>query len=625
MTGKSPIRGRVLALLTTLAALSAILVPFAGPANAQFTQGTEPFTVTITPSSSSASVGVCNPMTVTVTGANGQPVRGQTVIVRITQNTPPGKDLAIGFCVPQTTTNPPSGPAQAPDAIAPATAPTGNNTQCPPPGGNTRQNTVPAATPGPCANTPTQVTNPPNNNVLSVSADGSFSAASANGTTGGAAGTGPATVGGSQPGQIYFGVATSDPGSMQVQARVVEPTSGTTRFSNTHTKTWTTAGGGTNAASINCTWDQNDQNQNQTGNQLSGAGTQNATAQDTNHSENFTCIVKDAQGANVAGANVRYTISGVDAPSVANTPSTDCGNTAVTTGAAQCTVTHSAPKPGTSTITAYVEVGCANPPPGATSCSATQPDNFEVKITLTKQYQGAARSLACGPATATNVVNTTHTVTCTATDVSGGPAAQAGINARLSGNTAARFESLQCFSGGNNAQNCTTNTGSDGKAAWDITSTQPGEVTITLTLNPTGNPNAECAKVAGNPPGSQAGVCTVIVKKTYTTATTPAPHGRSVSAGATRRCNNPPGPRPRRCRGIIKGKVTDLVDSPHAACESGVTVVVQHKGTTRTPATDTAGNYSASFRGSKRYTNGNYNVSVAGNTTCGPASASAAL
>ncbi len=580
--------------MTTLVTLFALIVPLVGTAQAA---PSEPFTITINPTTDSASVGTCNDYTVHVQGANGQPVTGQSVTVRITQDTPPGGNLAIGFCSP----TPPAGSNFTPVTPNNVTVTPGNTT--------TACGTPPAAPPAPANLSCHNNTAPPVGNTTfttTVSGEGNFGPAN---------GSGP-----DANGNLFFGVASTQPGTMAIQARITEPTSGTVRIVNA-TKTWV-AGGGANAKTIACTWDTGP-----------GAGTASNSAQsnDPNNPETFTCVVKDASGNRIGGADVRYVItSGPDQTPTANA-SIDCGPTSPATngngsgGTATCSLNHDTTggpsgvgQPGTDTVLAYVELGCANPPAGTTGCNPTGPDSFEPQTTLTKVYYGPARNVACTPASATNQTGQSHTVTCTVTDVNGAPVNNAVVTFTLSGLSSARFTTLACFQGNNNAQSCQIATNASGVVVISFTSDNPGTATLTADIsnqaavagvgggfqatNQGGTP--ECSRIAGNPSGSTAGNCSTQVTKTFTTGTptaSPTVHQRTITIDTLNKSCIKRGHRRHHHRGRCKAWTVHIggtltADPALAGCVNGVDVSVLGPESKGKQVTTVNGTWQTTFR-----------------------------
>lgn len=106
----------LLSVPVAIAAAAAISVPLMGVAQATHTSE-----LTINPTTDSASVGQCNPYTVTLRDQNGQPIAGAVVDVVVTERTPSATQ-DVDFCTAPTGTTQPGTPADA------STDPNPNNT-----------------------------------------------------------------------------------------------------------------------------------------------------------------------------------------------------------------------------------------------------------------------------------------------------------------------------------------------------------------------------------------------------------------------------------------------------------------------------------------------------------------
>ena len=163
-------------------------------------------------------------------------------------------------------------------------------------------------------------------------------------------------------------------------------------------------------------------------------------------SHQVTCTVRDANNNLAPGVNVDVEATGANDPDVGGagggqSPSTpDFTCTTDVTGS--CTFTHgsgnqSTNSAGTTTYQAWVDLDGENTTVEAdqgegrdevTTPGATEPDGTDV---VSKTW--TAGQLDCSPETDSNPVGTTHTVTCTARDVSGNAAAGVQIDAEATG------------------------------------------------------------------------------------------------------------------------------------------------------------------------------------------------
>jgi Ca2+-binding RTX toxin-like protein len=137
------------------------------------------------------------------------------------------------------------------------------------------------------------------------------------------------------------------------------------------------------------------------------------------------------------------------------------------------------------------------------------PDAGEPQDTSTKTWTSAgsqdARTIDCTPKTATNPVNTDHTVTCTVKNRTGGNVQGEGVTFSETGPGSIKGSA----SGTTNAQ---------GQVTVTVTSAEQGTQTITATLNDdtTAEPdNDECDRAASDPSGAPAGKCSDSVTKTW--------------------------------------------------------------------------------------------------------------
>lgn len=180
------------------------------------------------------------------------------------------------------------------------------------------------------------------------------------------------------------------------------------------------------------------------------------------------------------------------------------GETSLTTNAAgQITIgvavapNGSANGTGTVSVTAFVE-----------TTDNDDPDTADPKATATKTWVlGEGRTIDCEPETATNPVNTQHTITCTVRDRFGDLISGEGVT----------FAST----GVGTITPATATTGAAGTVTATMTSAQQGTQTATGTLTDdlSGTEPAEvdeCDRAANDPTGAPAGVCQDSVTKTWT-------------------------------------------------------------------------------------------------------------
>jgi uncharacterized protein (DUF2141 family) len=187
-----------------------------------------------------------------------------------------------------------------------------------------------------------------------------------------------------------------------------------------------------------------------------------------------TATVTDATGQPISGVRVTFSVSGANP----RTPTS-----ATTNASGQATFTYTGVVAGTDTISAYAD----------TNSSGTQ-DAGEPSGTAAKVWVAAApATLVLTPATDTNVVGTSHTVTATVRDEFGNPAS--GIIVRFS------------VSGANTASgNCTT--GTQGLCTFTYTGTHVGTDTIGAYADTNGNGTRELTTIPPEPGGTATKVWT---------------------------------------------------------------------------------------------------------------------
>jgi hypothetical protein len=133
--------------------------------------------------------------------------------------------------------------------------------------------------------------------------------------------------------------------------------------------------------------------------------------EDTQHT--VTAHVEDVDGDPVAGVTVRFTVTGANPTS--GTDTTDANGDA--------TFTYTGANPGNDTITAFADTD-----------NDTIRDPGEPQDTATKTWTArVATGIDLAPATATNEVNTTHTVTATVVDQFGDPVADQAVHFDVTG------------------------------------------------------------------------------------------------------------------------------------------------------------------------------------------------
>jgi Ca2+-binding RTX toxin-like protein len=234
----------------------------------------------------------------------------------------------------------------------------------------------------------------------------------------------------------------------------------------------------------------------------------------------ITCTATNAQGQNVGGAQIDVEATGTNDPDNADSPASP-DFTCTTANNGTCSITHgtggvgTTAAAGTTTYRAWIDVDSNNATGGpdlteaqaeATTPGATaEPDATDV---VTKTWvANDTRTLDCEPETATNAINTQHTVTCTARNSAGQPVAGEAVTFTSTGV-------------GTLTANSPT-TGNDGTVTATITSAAAGTQTVTGTVTDDLNGNEptdvdECDRAANDPTGTPAGACADSVTKTWT-------------------------------------------------------------------------------------------------------------
>jgi hypothetical protein len=237
--------------------------------------------------------------------------------------------------------------------------------------------------------------------------------------------------------------------------------------------------------------------------------------------EVYTCTVVDAAGNPASGS---FTVLGEDETATHDPDNPDSNSTstpdyqcATTAGTCQITVTQSENELGATNICFWVGTTGA----GATLCAseaigesqaaggADTGNDFADKVEVTWEVP-TGRTIACAPATGTTATGLNYNVTCTVRDRFGRTLSGQGVVFTTSGP-------------GTLTTATTVVTNQFGQATVTATSLDPGVQTITGTLQ-TDLTGAEpgdvddCDRVANDPAGSPAGVCSSSVTHTWTQA-----------------------------------------------------------------------------------------------------------
>lgn len=498
---------RPVAFAVALMVLVALAVPFGGAALATHTTNTggtnNPDVIDLSPPTDSAPAGTCNEFAITATETTGsggaQVAEGETIDIRASQSDGDNiEDLKIAFCDPDAGGN--ASDLSGPSPATPGGAQTG--------GGGVAS--------GDCDDE----NNTPNNQPGNTGCD-NVTGTEAPALVHEECMTGP-------DGTCRFGLTSNEAGTMTVTA-CFETASQDDNCANepindSATKTWT-AGGQEAARNITC---------------------EPATASNPEGDTHiFRCTVTDGSGAALNNVTVSFDVTA--GPNAEEQNPQTCGPTDsqgrtsaggtspdfTGTGASDCDYTDATgagSPPGTDTITVWVQQAAG----GTGGADASEP-----KTTITKTWTGPARTLDCEPETATNNPGTSHTITCTARDVSGNLVSGVVVNFTESGP-------------GRISSSTQDTTDSTGRAEVVVTSStnETGDQTVTGTVA-TGQPAAtECARLAGDPTGAPAGACADSVTKSWQVVTQ----------------SPPPPPPPTQCSDEIDNDGDGEVDLQDAGC-----------------------------------------------------------
>lgn len=356
------------ACATVAALVSGVSVTAASAAPAYPATGLSVTGVAISPSSDSASTGVCNPYTITLTTS----AQGQSVTAQISQTTSDVQnDLVIGFCSPAGGQDSSTVGAQAsPDTSGPRNGSTTTTA----PGSETCTSPKPAA--GATSNT--------------ASCEAPFLDSNNDKT-------------------IVIGVTSNQPGSMEVHAFADKNGNGaadTTEPEVTATKTWIAVNPTATNNKIDCT----------PSSATNPAGT----------THRFTCTVTDPPGNPVPGADVHFVVtSGPDNTKTGSCGKTGDGSTGSTPpGTANCSYTNNG-QTGHDVITAWVETN------GTAGAQNGEPSTIITKDWVAPAPNGSTLTLSCSPNQTTaggtdptcQEPTTQNNVTITATVQNGTPPA----------------------------------------------------------------------------------------------------------------------------------------------------------------------------------------------------------
>lgn len=446
---------KALVLSTALMVFMALVLPFAGIANAQAA------TVELTPPADTAATGTCNEFTADVNEADGTPAEGETITIRAAQSDgDTAQDLEIAFCDPNEGTTEQGdvlvGIADCDDNVESNTNndPNENDGGCPP---------DPLVDPGVAGEAPAVI-------------EGECATRTGTGTTDEGAG------------QCTFGVESDEAGNMLVEA------CGTDEFGrqvcDESLKTWV-AGGAENVESLDC---------------------EPETDTNPEGTEHFiTCTATNADGVAIADVVVQAEVTagpneGTDLVCGQVTRNNQGVVTGRTTtgqtnneGQVECWYTDANDGDvGTDTIVAWVDQD------SPTTNVAGEPDAGEPQDTVTKNWTGAGRVINCEPETAQNPSGTTHTVTCTVTDREGQPVA---------GETVTFFEEGP----GRFDTSTTTTTDANGVATATVSTFENEEGIQEILGTLTQTTNADECELGANQPnaGDVAGVCQDEVVKNW--------------------------------------------------------------------------------------------------------------
>ncbi|HVE73844.1 MAG TPA: hypothetical protein VNA30_01950 [Mycobacteriales bacterium] len=479
---------------------------FAAPASANHVSG-----ITLTPDREVSAVNTCNPFTIRV-----NPAQSTVVDVTISQTTNSGTTTtaapapALAFCQPG-----------AEDGPNPAAAPAGTTA------------------PGPLGVNPTTNAGGPAECAPGTAGTTGGTTAAAQGTT-----TCSAEFTTNAQGVVTFGIQSDSTGNILVTAFVEEtnnPAPAATQYNVTGNNTPGGVGEPADESTKHVVAVAND-----------AVGTldctpeaaNNALPSDSTHRYTCTATSRPAETGGVAvpvfGATVTAEV--ISGPNDNTVPV--CGfvngagitpDTTNNQGQVTCQYTNSG-GPGLDTIANVVNAG-------GPAITNTDPNDE-----ITKNWSGEARNIVCTPREATNPLGTTHTVSCTATDVLGAavPDQLVQFNASFPGG---RFTDS-----GTNTTIRTTNANgvvtatlfnNDTVARQTITATLGDDFGFGFTTRPnsTFSPNPECAQAANatnqggvTAPNRRGNCADQVVKNWVASGTTPP----ATNPPAT----NPPGSQP---------------------------------------------------------------------------------
>lgn len=513
--------------------------------------------VSLSPDTDTAAVGTCNAFTATVAPAD--PANPAQITVNIQEAVPANtaaKAEAIGFCNPSASAE--GNPTAA--TVGPGT-----------PGSNTEAG-VTAAPPATAANSCDNTTGGNPSAASNVSCNTTYTDTNGDG-------------------KIVFGVASTTPGTMTVNAFGETVNANGAQDAgepgDTSTKTWV-ANSSANTNKISCT---------------------PATASNpagTTH--NFTCTVTDANGVALAGQKVGFTVaSGPDA-GAGYTPATTAaiaqsknstnspltasnaicdtatanGTAGSTEGTANCSYDNNG-QPGTDNITVWVESN------DTSGLQAGEPTTTITKTWVTAAAAGSQISVSCGQNTtsttngaggATNTSSTCQdptsdgSVTFTATVTNGVPAQPQsgvlvtwGITQNNGGNTTPANGTLEPAGETESLSDTSCLTNSSGQCSVTLTDATPTEgeaITVTGTVKTqTGQSQATGTKVWHDPSVGEARNI-VVDPETQSGVSGGA---ATLNATVTDRFTNP-----------VKGVQVDWTETGPGAFRSGTTCTTDATG-----------------------------------------------
>lgn len=242
-------------------------------------------------------------------------------------------------------------------------------------------------------------------------------------------------------------------------------------------------------------------------------------ANNPGEAETYTCTATGPDSGDpgnerdpIAGLRIDWeNLNGANDPDNSAAAGTADANDACTTNAQGTCTLSVAPtenQEGSATIcfwvdsdidTAFDPAGSAADGGGCTGESA-ETEDADLIDTVTKTWTTAvARVITCTPEATDREVNTTHTVTCTVTNLQGQPVSGVSVTFTESGS-------------GDLTSGTTAVTDASGRVTATVTSTEGGTQTVTGTITedltgPEPGQVDECDRAAGDPTGAPAGVC----------------------------------------------------------------------------------------------------------------------